>query len=417
MNRGFMTTSALLSLYLAPTFSGLEGALLDLPWDQPLLNWPGHCSHVVDLPRGLSRHPVLFVNLNGTLLALKELPISVAEKEFHLLSQMVDLRLPVVTPVGYGNLQHAGEKPSVLITRYMEYSIPYRSLFMQVNMERYRDHLLDAIAGLLVQLHLAGVFWGDCSLSNTLYRKDAGALQAYLVDAETAEIYPPRLSPTLRLHDLEIMEVDVEGDLVNLENTGMLAAHFPTVEIGNSIRRRYQNLWEAITREEVINEDERYRIHERIRALNTLGYSVRDVIIQPTAQGEKLRFRVMVTDRNFHRDQLFSLTGLEAEEMQAQKMMNEIQEVRATLSRYNSSETPLSVAAYYWLSHDYMPVIQRLEPILQGKTNGEDDQDPVELYCQVLEHKWYLSERAHHDVGHLAAVDDYMANIAHKGAT
>lgn len=54
---------------------------------------------------------------------------------------------------------------------------------MSSSLERYRDHLLDAISGLLVQLHLAGTFWGDCSLSNTLFRRDAGALQAYLVDA------------------------------------------------------------------------------------------------------------------------------------------------------------------------------------------------------------------------------------------
>ena len=80
---------------------------------------------------------------------------------------------------------------------------------------------------LLVQLHLAGIYWGDCSLSNTLFRRDAGALQAYLVDAETAEIHPARLSPVLRHHDLEIMVENIDGDLVDLEALGLSTPQFP----------------------------------------------------------------------------------------------------------------------------------------------------------------------------------------------
>ena len=42
---------------------------------------------------------------------------------------------------------------------------------------------------LLVRLHLVGFWWGDVSLSNTLFRRDAGAFAAYLVDAETGELH------------------------------------------------------------------------------------------------------------------------------------------------------------------------------------------------------------------------------------
>ena len=62
---------------------------------------------------------------------------------------------------------------------------------------------MDAQVELMVRLHLAGVFWGDCSLSNTLFRFDAGALAAYLVDAETAEIHK-QLSVGQREYDLDI---------------------------------------------------------------------------------------------------------------------------------------------------------------------------------------------------------------------
>jgi hypothetical protein len=168
---------------------------LDLPWGLPLTQWIGNTSRLEEVPRGLSRHPVVFVNYSGNLFALKELPLDLAETEYNLLVKMEGLRIPAVVPVGHLVTQTVQGPGSVLITRYLDRSLPYRSLFMSASLIRYREHLLDAITGLMVQIHLAGVFWGDCSLSNTLFRRDAGALRAYLVDAETAEIKPGVLPP------------------------------------------------------------------------------------------------------------------------------------------------------------------------------------------------------------------------------
>jgi len=378
----------------------------DLPWEYPLLEWEKRCIRLEELPRGLSRHPVVFVNYTGNLYAIKELPVGIAQVEYDVLSQMEELWLPSVTPVGYAKVHTPDRETSLVITQYLEQALPYRMLFMQSSLNRYRDHLLGAMAGLLVQLHLAGIYWGDCSLSNTLFRRDAGTLQAYLVDAETAEVHPPRLGPMLRYHDLEIMELNLVADLTNLAASEHLPPGFPVSATGDSIRNRYRDLWDEITREEIISPDEGYRIQERIRALNNLGFSVRDFVMQPAESGSKLRFRVFVTDRNFHRDQLLSLTGLEAEEMQAQQMMNEIQEIKATLSQQNNRPMFLSAAAYYWLENVFQPVAARLQPLV------DESNSLAELYCQVLEHKWFLSERSQHDVGHQAAVEDYLHNIA-----
>jgi len=378
----------------------------DLPWEHPLLEWEQCCIRLEELPRGLSRHPVVFVNYTGNLYAIKELPVGVAQVEYDVLSQIEELWLPSVTPVGYAKVLTPVRETSLVITQYLEQALPYRMLFMQSSLNRYRDHLLGAMAGLIVQLHLAGIYWGDCSLSNTLFRRDAGTLQAYLVDAETAEVHPPRLSPMLRYHDLEIMEENLVADLTNLAASEHLSQGFPVAATGASIRNRYRDLWEEITREEIISPDEGFRIQERIRALNNLGFSVRDFEMQPAESGSKLRFRVFVTDRNFHRDQLLSLTGLEAEEMQARQMMNEIQEIKATLSQQNNRSMFLSAAAYYWLENVFQPVASKLKPLV-GESNSL-----AELYCQILEHKWFLSERSQHDVGHQAAVEDYLRNIA-----
>ena len=105
---------------------------------------------------------------------------------------------------------------AVLITRHLDYSLPFRTLFARGSVPDLRRRLLDAGADLLVRLHLGGFFWGDCSLSNTLFRRDAGALAAYLVDAETGELHPS-LSDGQRLHDLSIAEENVAGELADVE--------------------------------------------------------------------------------------------------------------------------------------------------------------------------------------------------------
>jgi hypothetical protein len=390
------------NLFLPPEMLPVFG---DLPWDFSLVDWPEHCHRLVKVDRGLSRHPVDFINIEGEIFAIKEMPPGLAQEEYNHLIVLEEMRLPTVSAVGYANSQSRGVNRSLLITRFLDRSLPYRSLFISRSLSSYRDHLLDAMAGLLVQLHLVGVFWGDCSLSNTLFRRDAGTLRAYLVDAETVERSPGPLSPTLRHHDLQIMEENVAGDLVDLSAQNLLMDGLPLDDTSGSIRLRYQNLWEQINKQVVINPNEKFRIHERIQAINSLGFSISEVMVEQVEAGDKISFQVVVTDRNFHRDQLLGLTGIEAEEMQARTMMNEIQELKANLSHTQNRSTPVSLAAYNWLHDFYNPVIKRLQMLVDRSG------DLAELYCQILEHKWYLSEAAQHDVGHQAAVEDYLQNI------
>ena len=390
-----------------PQFSLQPGApdFRDLPWDYPLSQWVELGAPLENAPIGLTRHPVRFVSYRSGLYAFKEMPTGLAHKEYRQLLSIDDLHLPVVQAVGVVETQTQQGRAGILITRYLEGSLPYRMLFMSPAFKRYRRHLLDAIAGLLVQLHLAGVYWGDLSLSNTLFRLDAGALRAYLVDAETTEIHPHDFPAMLRYHDLEIMEENVNGDLHELIMMKAISTEdfdVPIVETGAYIRLRYQRLWEEITREDTLAEDDHYRIQERVRALNNLGFSVGNVELAKTETGDQLRLRILVTDRNFHRDQLNNLTGLDAEEKQAQQMMNEIQELKATLAHQNNRSISLSVAAYHWLENIYRPLIERMQSLVTIHTL------PTQLYCQLLEHKWYLSERAQRDVGHAAALEDYL---------
>lgn len=386
---------------------------LDLPWDLPLLEWKDCCSDIIDVPHGISRHPVIFIRYQETLYALKELPDGVAGKEYDSLLSIEKLGLPVVKPIGFVEREMIKGKSSVLITQYLEKSLPYRLLLLKQELQRYREHLLDAIANLMVELHIAGVYWGDCSLSNTLFRRDAGKLQAYLVDAETVELYEKSLSPIMRHQDLEILEDNIDNEIAGIISDDI---HIPDgnevliLNTGAYIRLRYQELWDEIMREEIIRSGENYRIQNRIRLLNEMGFSVGDISLIPTRSGDELRLRVAVTDRNYHRRHLKELTGLDAEEFQARLLMNEIHELKATLSREKNTNFPITSAAEIWYQRIFIPIANQLQKYVSEQTTL------IELYCQMLEHKWYLSEQAHHDVGHDFAVKDFIKKFLENTA-
>jgi hypothetical protein len=378
---------------------------LDLPWDLPVGRWGERCQRIVEVQRGVSRHEVLFVQYEKALYAVKELPPQVGEREYQALRWLEEKELPSVVAAGHARVQGAEEETSILITRFLDHSLPYRILFESAGLAPYRARLLDAIAGLLVRLHLAGFFWGDCSLSNTLFRRDAGELQAYLVDAETSETHET-LSSGQRRHDLEILEQNVTGDLLDV--AAMLGATPPpgVHDTGAEIRARYERLWGEINREETLVPGESWRIHERIKTLNALGFTVGEVNLEAVGDGSRLRMRTIVTDRDYHRNLLHALTGLVAEDRQAALMVSEVQELRATLMRAENRSVPLSVAAFRWLNERFQPAARRLAPLVGRR--GE----PSELYCQLLEHKWYLSERARADVGLDRALEDYLRRFA-----
>jgi tRNA A-37 threonylcarbamoyl transferase component Bud32 len=348
---------------------------------------------------------VLFVSYGPAVYALKELPEPAAEREYHLLTLLEERHMPAVTPVGRARVRQAdGNETSVLVTRFLDGSLPYRTLFQNPGLRRYRDRLLDSMAGLLVRLHLAGFYWGDCSLSNTLFRRDAGELQAYLVDAETSE-HHETLGDGARRQDLMILEENVTGDLADLEAFSELPGSLDAYETGPHIRERYEALWVEVTREETIARDERWLILERIRKLNQLGFSVGEIEIEATGERDRLRIRAIVTDRDYHRHQFHGLTGLTVEERQAQTMLNEIKELKATLTQETNRSVPFAVAAFHWQRERYEPALEALAPALDSIG------DPAEAYCQVLEHKWFLSERARRDVGIQAALEDYLERL------
>jgi hypothetical protein len=380
--------------------------LLSLPWDRPLADWDS--SLVLEVPqRGISRHVVRFVATGGHVFALKEINERLARHEYALLSQFEEEGLPTVSVLGIC-VDRPDDQEAILVTRYLEYSMSYRWLFSSPRGEHSAERLLDTMVELLVRLHLAGIFWGDCSLSNTLFRPDAGALAAYLVDAETAERYPS-LSPGQRVYDVDLARERVGAELLDLQFGGLLPGGIDPIEVAEGLPRRYEALWDEVTHEQVFGLDEQqFRLAERLRRLNDLGFDVGEVELITSPEGAKLRVETRVSEPGQHRRELMRLTGLEVQERQARRLLNDIVAYRAWLEQKTGKPVAQSFAAHRWLAEIYQPVVEAIPPELAGRLA------PAEVFHEVLEHRWFLSEQAKRDVGTAEATQSYFADVLPK---
>ena len=305
--------------------------------------------------------------------------------------------MPVVDAVGVVS-DRGGDLDAILITRHLDYSLPFRTLFARGSVPDLRRRLLDAGAELLVRLHLGGFFWGDCSLSNTLFRRDAGALAAYLVDAETGELHP-RLSDGQRGHDLLIAEENVAGELADVEAELGREGELRPEETAAELVARYESLWDELMRDELFADDTRYKIDDRLHRLNELGFDVEELELVAGDDGYRLRLNPRVVEPGHHRRRLHALTGLNAQENQARRLLNDLARYRAELDRKGGRPVPETVAVHRWLSEVFEPAVAAIPSELWGK------RDAAEVFHEALEHRWFLSQEADEDVGLMPAVE------------
>jgi Domain of unknown function (DUF4032)/Lipopolysaccharide kinase (Kdo/WaaP) family len=381
--------------------------LLTLPWSQPLADWRDE--RLVEIrQRGISRHVVRFVYDDGTLYALKELSERLARREYRLLRALAELGIPAVDVVGVAVDRHGqgrGDEDAILVTRFLSYATTYRAVFSNPRGVQPTDGLLDALVELLVRLHLSGFFWGDCSLSNTLFRHDAGTLEAYLVDSETSEQHP-ELTDGQRQWDVELAIERVYGELLDLQAGELLPDDVEPLEIAGELGQRYESLWHELTREEILRpEEQRYRIAERLARLNELGFDADEVELISTGEGNKLRVKTRVAETGHDSRRLFLRTGIDASERQARRLLNDMAGFRAWLEQKQGRPVSEVVAANRWLEEVYDPVIAAIPEELRDRL------PPAEVFSEVLEHRWYMSETAGRDVGTTAATRDYVKHV------
>jgi hypothetical protein len=376
--------------------------IVHLPWSLPLDEWSE--DYVVPLPRGLSRHIVRIVRLGDRTYAIKETQEEIAFREYRLLRDLQRLGLPAVQPVGVVTGRETDddeELPCALMTQHLAFSLPYRALFAHGMSADSLPSLVDALVVLLVRLHLADFYWGDVSLSNVLFRRSAGGFAAYLVDAETGELRPA-LSRPMREWDVQVACENVFAELLDLQAAGWLSTHVEGDEIVALIERRYTDLWNELTEEEEFNGDEMWRIQERIERLNDLGFDVDELDIVTDFDGDRIRIQPKVVELGHHRRELQALTGLDVEDAQARRLLNDM---AAFIAHYDLGREDKGLAANRWLTQVFEPIMAMVPPEASGKL------EPAEIFHEILVHRWYLSERAGAEVGIFETARDYIDTV------
>ncbi len=393
-----------------------------LPFLRRLDDWSLPDMHGV---LGLHRHIVRLIELHGTSYVIKELPDDLVAREYRLLRELDVAGLPTAEVVGAvtGRVDDGGGAvDGMLVTRHIDYSIPYRTLLAGRGLQipYLGERVLDALVGLLVRLHLAGFFWGDCSLSNTLFRRDAGALSAYVIDMETGERYEV-LSSGQRSLDLQVASENVAGGLLDLQAGGRLHVDIDPMDIARQIEQRYAQLWAELTDADQFAPGETHKIDRRLERLHDLGFDVEEMDIVDDADAGGFRYIPRVVEHGFHRGRLRSLTGLETTENQARRLLADIRSFGHELNQERQAKIdsgepighggtavrtlPENVVAVRWLDDRFEPLMASIPPHLFAKLEA------AEIYHQLLEHRWFLCQQDNADVTLEQALDSYIANV------
>lgn len=354
---------------------------------------------------GLHRHVVRLLEFERVSYVVKELPDDLALREYRLLRELAEEGLPTVEVVAAVTERSCGE--GLIITRHLDYSLPYRSLLMGrgLKIPYLGERMLDALVVLLVRIHLAGFFWGDCSLSNTLFRRDAGTLQAYIIDMETAERHP-QLSDGQRRFDLEIATHNVAGGLLDLQAAGRLHADIDPIAVALAIDDRYQALWNELVTESTARIGDAEPIQRRLERLHELGFEVDELEVVTNDDGVTVSFVPKVVEHGYNQTQLHDLTGLTAGENQARRMLQDIKSYSAWLQRQSSRPIPLNVAAVRWLDQVFEPVMAAIPEEMFERLEA------AEIFHQLLEHRWFRSEQVGGEVRLMDVLDDYLKVLA-----
>ena len=384
-------------------------AVTGLSWNIPLEEWPE--DPLLAEKRGISRHIVRLVRSSedpdAEVYAVKETVAEFANREYKILRELTHLGAPNVQSIAVveGRTDNNGEElPCALVTRFLPYSLPYRVVLSDKSVTAEDVTLMaNALAFLLVRLHLLGFWWGDCSLSNTLFRRDAEGFAAYLVDAETGE-FQKTLSDGQREHDLEIAHFNVAAELEDLQLSGVLYPGLDPVRASSALIKRYHRLWGALRDRQVLDPKDRHAVERAMRQLHDLGFAVEEVsvVVQESDGAEKLIFQPKLVAAGYHKNRLRELMGLDTEELQAKRLLASFDRYRG---REKSPKPPIADSAKRWLDEVFRPTVNLIPAHLEGRI------EHAQFFHEVLEHRWYLSEKAGHDVGLEFAAKSYVAEV------
>jgi hypothetical protein len=366
-----------------------EAALNRLPWMTPLELWTPRQAHFIEVKSGLSRHVVRFVETGGHRYAVKETSGDNARRELDLYRRLRAIGIPTLVPIGVVirddgsavintpvGVQRWERKTGFLVTQLMEKVLPDSFLFRRAFTRQNRNRIWDAVVSLFVDLHANGVYWGDASLANMLVQFSSdplpeigrrARLQAVLADAETAEIHHS-ISDTLRQADVEFF---LESMLWN-----------------EADQRAF-----GFGQDPLTTQEDRAYIQEEYRKRYGLELEMRSFELVTAIDVDRL-----LGDFNAAGD--------------GKLLLKHIQEHKWYMSERRGKEVQLAEAAGDWYANVFRPVCRLFNS--HALPAGFPDRSASRLYLDIMEHKYYLSQKEQRDVGLARALRDYSARFAHR---
>ena len=109
--------------------------------------------------------------------------------------------------------------------------------------------------------------------------------------------------------------------------------------------------------EHELSVDETFRVDQRLRRLHDLGFDASELELVSAAGGTHLKLVPKVVEHGFHSSRLRALTGLQAGENQARRLLHDIRRYGTTLEQREGKRVREPVAAARWLENRFQPTI------------------------------------------------------------
>ncbi len=393
-----------------------------LPWHLPMEEWVSHGLEVLNIRRGDSRHPVVFVERENVRYAIKETTPRMAEREIRNFREIERRGIPALSPIGVviapappvaldvpqlgGITQYISGDRGYTVTRLAARVIPHVLLYRLPFTKRTKQRLLSAVAVLMIELHEHGVYWGDPSLANVLLRIDGRSILAIMADAETTELFSGPISDGLREQDLAMFGESLAWQAEDLrilrglpEDTQVLdEADFHYFEQRYRwLRREHARVSSSST-----TDATRQQLQQFLQTLNRWSFSLLN------ATGHSVQQLTTVLP-GWHQRRIYELLHITVPRVYAHRFYDMILGHQAILSEKEGRNVSLEEAAHNWYTRYHLPAILLLR---QNLTSGED---PMQAYFAVMQHKWDMSRKVKHEVPLEEALLDWLMKQAQTG--
>jgi hypothetical protein len=201
----------------------------------------------------------------------------------------------------------------------------------------------------------------------------------------------------MREYDITVGCENVFAELLDLQAAELLGEVDPHQVIAQ-IESRYTSLWDELFAPEQFAAEEMWRLEQRVERLNELGFDVEELDMSTDADGSTVQIQPRVVEAGHYCRELEELTGLQVEDNQARRLLNDL---AAFSAHYGLTDR--AAAAERWRREIYGPIAALIPADLRGRL------EPAEVFHEILEHRWLMSEAAGHEVNIFDVARDYLA--------